>query len=80
MQKAIQEQIQEIIDGLMCPKDFICYTSEFKSLCRAEDIGLESFIVCLVADPKECKFSIHFGGLFFCHCPLRVSVAKNFKK
>ncbi len=79
MHKVIQDQIEEIIDGLKCPKDFVCYRSEFKSLCRAKDIGLESFVACL-ADSQECRFSILFGGLCFCQCPLRVYIAKTFKK
>ena len=80
IQQNIQEDVEEIIDGLKCPKDFSCYTSEFKSLCRARDVGLESFIACLASDSIECKFSIQFGGLIFCQCPLRVYIAKNLHK
>jgi hypothetical protein len=80
IQQNIQEDVEEIIDGLKCPKDFSCYTSNFKSLCRAKDVGLESFIVCMASDSAECKFSIQFGGLIFCQCPLRVYIAKNLHK
>jgi hypothetical protein len=80
IQQDTQKDIEEIIDGLKCPKDFSCYISKFKSLCRAKDIGLESFIACMDKDPLGCKFSILFGGLFFCQCTLRVYVAKNLQK
>jgi hypothetical protein len=80
IQKEIHNQIEGMIGRIECPKDFVCYTSEFKSLCRAKDIGLESFVACLGTDPLKCKFSIHFGGIFFCQCILRIYIAKKLKK
>ena len=71
------KQIEKILDGIQCPKDFSCYTSGQERLCKAEDIGLESFLVCLETDPKKCKFSVVFGGMHFCQCPLRVYIAKK---
>jgi hypothetical protein len=38
----INKEIEKIIDGLKCPKDFICYTSGFENLCRAQD-GIRTF-------------------------------------
>jgi len=80
MKRAIPEQIEEMIDGLQCPKEFSCYTSGFKNLCKARDIGLESFVACLMKDPFACKFSLLFGGIFFCQCKLRVYIAKKLRK
>ncbi len=80
MKKDIQEQIEEIIEKLKCPKDFECYTSGFERLCMAKDIGLDSFVACLGKDPLGCKFSIYFGELFFCQCPLRICISKKLKK
>jgi hypothetical protein len=80
MQKDVCSQVEEIIDRINCPKDFVCYTSEFKSLCRARDIGLESFVACLSPDPLNCKFSVHFGGVFFCQCMLRIYICKKLRK
>jgi hypothetical protein len=80
LQQNIQEDIEEIINGLKCPKNFRCYTSKFKSLCRAKDVGLKSFVACMDRDSLGCKFAILFGGLCFCQCPLRVYVAKNLQK
>jgi hypothetical protein len=48
--------------------------------CRACDIGLESFVVCLEERPWLCKHSLHFGGKHFCKWPVRVSLAKQFRK
>lgn len=81
METAIQERIKEImVDGLQCPKEFSCFTSGLKDLCKARDIGLDSFVACLAEDPLQCKFSIHFGGIFFCQCKLRVYIAKKLRK
>jgi len=80
IEKDIQKQIEDIICKIKCPKDFECYTSGFKKLCRTRDIGLDSFIACLGTDPQECKFSIHFGEVFFCRCPLRICISKNLDK
>ena len=75
------EKLEDIMNGFKCPCDFNCYKSGFKDLCKAEDIGIESFLVCLEDDPSECKFSIPFGDAYFCECPLRVYIAKkNYSK
>jgi hypothetical protein len=80
MEKEIQQQIENIIDLIQCPKGFTCYKSGLKNLCKVKDIGLESFLICLEKYPSECKFSIHYGEVNFCQCLLRVYIAKKFKK
>lgn len=69
-----------MIDGLKCPKEFSCYTSDLKNLCKAKDIGLESFIACQAENPMRCKFSILFGGVFFCQCDIRVFISKKLRR
>ena len=80
MEQNIKRQIEEIIGGIECPKDFICYKSGLNNLCRAKDIGIESFLECLERNPQKCKFSFPFGLFYLCQCPLRVYIAKKFKK
>ena len=78
MEQEHKKQVEEILNGLKCSKDFVCYTSGLKRLCKAEDIGLDSFLVCLEEDPNDCKFfAVVFGDKHFCHCPLRVYIAKK---
>ena len=76
----INKEIEKIMDGLQCPKDFICYKSGFENLCRAKDMELEHFLVCLNRNLKECKFSLYWGGALLCQCPLRIYIAKKLKK
>ena len=80
MEQDYKKQLEEIIDGLKCPKDFICYQSGFASLCKAQDIGMETFLDCLDEKSHECKFSVPTGKYYICKCPLRVYIAKNLGK
>lgn len=72
-----KKEIEKIIGQIKCPKDFKCYESGFQVLCKARDVGLETHLECLEAEPYECEFSVRFGGLYYCHCPLRVYLAKK---
>jgi hypothetical protein len=80
VERGDKKQIEEIIGQLKCPKDFKCYKSGFEVLCKAKDIGIESFLECLEETPFACKFAVPFGGLYYCQCPLRVYVAKKLGK
>ena len=80
MVKKHKKEIDAILNGLQCSKDFVCCTSGLKKLCKAEDIGLGSFLICLEKDPKACNFFVLFGDKHFCQCPLRVYIAKKLWK
>ena len=75
-----RKKIDEIINGLKCPKDFACAQSGFERLCKARDLGLESFLDCLEEKPAGCNFALAFGNGYLCQCPLRVYLAKKLKK
>jgi hypothetical protein len=47
MKAKVSKKIEEIMDGMKCPKDFRCAESGFEGLCKAEDIGLENHLLCL---------------------------------
>ena len=72
--------LETIIDRLKCPYDFVCYNSNFKKLCKAKDMGMESFIVCLEKKPEECVFSMSLAGSKYCRCQVRVYIAKVLRK
>ena len=79
MEEAYKKEIEKIIGQFECPKDFICYKSGFEVLCKARDIGLESFVECLEEDARDCQFSLRFGTRYgcLCKCPLRIYIAKT---
>ena len=43
----IEKDIAKIIGDLQCPKNFKCYRSGFEDLCKAKDLGMDSFLECL---------------------------------
>jgi len=73
-------EIEEIIGEIKCPKDFICYRSGFEKLCKAEDVGRKSVLICLEDDPENCKFSFPIGLTYYCQCPIRFYIARKLKK
>ena len=75
-----KKQIEELMQGIQCPKNFKCADNGFERLCEAVDIGLESFIQCREKNPSTCAFSMPFGNNYFCSCPLRVYLLKKLKK
>ena len=77
--KGKTRRLEDIVGELKCPKNFRCYRSGFKTLCKAKDIGLERHLVCLEKNPKKCVFAFSFGGEYFCTCPVRIYIAKNIK-
>jgi hypothetical protein len=73
-------QIQEIMQQVECKRDFQCYMSGFKDLRKIKDIGMPDSVRCLSKGPENCEYSFAFGDSYFCKCPLRIYIAKNFKK
>jgi hypothetical protein len=61
-------------------RDFECYKSPFGVLCKAEDIGLESYVRCLEENPQFCQFSVPFGYAYFCDSPVRVHICRKLGK
>ena len=55
------KEIEEIIGQMKCPKDFRCYQSGLEVLCKAKDIGLDTYLECMEVYPQECRFSVAFG-------------------
>ena len=76
----VREAIEEIMGRTQCPKNFRCAESEFEVLCKAKDIGLDSYLECLEHDASRCKFALPFGNSYFCRCPVRVYVFEKLKK
>lgn len=79
MDDDIRKEIEAIIGGMECPKDFQCYRSGLKVLCKARDFGIENYLECLETEPQGCCFSISFGDMRFCKCPLRYYLVSNQK-
>jgi hypothetical protein len=78
MEEDVKKKVEEIVGHFKCPKDFKCYQSGLKALCKAKRAeGAAAFLVCLDEDPQECIFSSHIsmGDFYLCSCPLRRYIA-----
>jgi len=63
-----------------CSRDVPCETCPSEILCKAEDVGLESFVRCLEETPQLCQFSVPFGYAHLCDSPVRVYLCKKLKR
>lgn len=77
MEESSKKKLEELIGQIECPKDFICYKSGFKTLCKAEDVGMKSYLKCLEENPRDCVFSMGYAESYYCTCPLRRYIAKK---
>lgn len=75
-----KRQIEKIMSAMSCQKDFECYKSGFDNICKATHRGLDMYADCCDESKTICEFRVPFGYGAFCRCPLRVYIAKNFKK
>ena len=71
-------EIKELIGE--CDPGCKCHGRGLEKLCKARDIGLETFVECLEDDPFGCSHAICYGTMFYCSCPPRVEIAKRFEK
>jgi hypothetical protein len=75
MQTQHAHKIKELITE--CRENCKCKTQDIKNLCKARDIGLDTFVECLEKNSFECSDAIPYGHTTFCSCPLRVYIAKK---
>ena len=80
MEEEVSKKIEVIMGDMQCPKNFKCAESGFEDLCKAKDIGLDSYLKCLESNPSNCNFALSYGYKHFCQCPLRVFLAKKLNK
>lgn len=80
MNQEYSKEIEKIIGGMQCPKDFKCCKPGVDVLCKAKNVGMESvLLVCLEENPPQCKF-VNIERGYICECPLRIYIAKKLEK
>ena len=81
MEQEYKKEIEEIIGGMKCPKDFMCYKSGLEVLCKAKsvEVGEDSHLICFQKKSRTCKLLNRQRG-YVCECPLRIYLAKKLKK
>jgi hypothetical protein len=78
MEQAYVQRIEQLIRD--CPEGSKCHNREVRNLCKARDLGMELFVECLEENPFECVCSVSFGDSWYCSCPPRVHIAKEFER
>jgi len=80
MNEEDRRKIEKIISQLNCQKNFKCAASGFENLCKAEDIGSDTHLMCHDNAPFWCGFSLKADQEYFCSCLLRLYLAKHLGK
>ena len=75
-----RKKIEEVMGEIRCPKNFKCAESGFERLCKAEDVGIREYLVCLEETAWSCAFALSFAGGYMCRCPLRVYLSQELNK
>ena len=83
MEPDIAKQIEEVMAGTQCDKDFICHKNNFENLCngRLTGFGMPDDCSRAICERKRlCKFKKSYAGGTVCTCPVRIFAAKHLGK
>lgn len=80
MQKDLKKHIEKIVKGMNCPKDFICYKSNFKHICKVNIFGFEGVLECGEKEPSACSFSRKYLEKYQCTCTIRAYIFRKLEK
>lgn len=73
-------QIEKTIRTMECPKNFKCYKSDFEDLAKISIFRDGELVECFEERSNLCKYSFNFGRGYYCKCPLRRYIARNFNR
>lgn len=76
----LEEKIRSIVGDVQCPNNFRCCASDLQDICKAQNIGVNSFIRCLFEEPENCKFAVPLGSTYLCKCPVRALILEKLGK
>lgn len=76
MEQLDTEQRERILGDQICDKELICFKAGFEELCKAQDIGLVSRLVCLQKD-RHCKYALTHRQEILCQCPVRLFILRE---
>jgi hypothetical protein len=75
-----QQRIEEIIRSISCSKDFVCYTSGFRNLCKVMRFAGGQMLECMARPDSTCEFRAAFGWGHICRCPVRRYIAQELQR
>ena len=77
MGQELKKEIQEIMDGMHCSRNFACCSSNLKPRCEVKDAGLDSYVEITGNHHGECDHLEFREGKYFCKCPLCVYITRK---
>ena len=80
MKQDYKEETEKLMMRLTCHKDFECYKSGFRYLCKTRHAGIDDYLICLEDPSHECSFSSIVGKDTYCSCPLLYNISKRLEK
>ena len=77
LSKSQINEVKQIVSEMSCPKDFICYSSDFENLCKVKDVDLDCLVCLGSANDRVCGFTVSCECDYLCNCPLRKYIART---
>ena len=71
---------RELIDSTDCEKDFACLSGKKADLFEVTSSLGYNMVVVDGPTPSNCRYSVNYGGLHACKCPVRVAIFNTYGK
>lgn len=80
MKEEDRKKIEQLMEGMQCPKDFKCVKENFDRLCQVRKFGFDEHLECLEKNPSHCPFAVPFTYRHICICQMRMYIIEKLKK
>ncbi len=72
----ISEEAQK--STMRCEKGYSCLNRGAQDLCKVERYVGKGVVVIKCKNDKYCPYRMSFGGVFLCHCPIRMELFNRY--
>ena len=80
MQIDFQKDLEKSAGGMDCPKDFICFKSNFEHICKVNIFGFGEVFQCGEENPFSCSFARRYLDKYQCTCIIRAYIFRKLGK
>ncbi len=78
IEEAQKEEIKQKIKACECTKKIKCIDTNFQDVAPVKSVAAGELLECYTDRAAGCKFALPFGGTYFCRCPVRAYLFKQF--
>jgi hypothetical protein len=72
------EKLENLKKTTKCEKDFACLSHEIGCVCSVEEYRDEMLLFVKAPPDKECMYKMPLGDSFFCVCPMRTELYRQY--